>query len=261
MKEMILVVRNKKDEEIMLTLEAHKVPVSVSVGSSSIDLDMEEIGELIQVLHTIKAQHKTFVNVQPMGAQALSGILEKNTQGTKTKVYADFPTPPKVEQKKDYVEHFKEQGKKKEIRLKVGQRYKSVNGYEWIVEREIPSDDRRYRDGYRFFCRHEKYDCISSFMPNGNLFDDGARSDHNLIELVEDVPTQKDKDENGRWILNVGDQVELSNGLRGEVTGYDKKDRLHCVSVKGFRDQWFSGDATDAATNIYNANIISIIRK
>ena len=60
-----------------LTLEAHKVPVSVSVGSSSIDLDMEEIGELIQVLHTIKAQHKTFVNVQPMGAQALSGILEK----------------------------------------------------------------------------------------------------------------------------------------------------------------------------------------
>lgn len=237
MKQMILVVRNKKDEEITLTLEAHKVPVSIAVGSSSIDFDMEEIGELIQVLHTIKAQHKTFVDVQPIN---------------KSNVYANLPTPPKVEQKKDYVEYFKEQGVEKEIQLKVGQKYKAVDGDIWTVECKIPSDDWRYRDGYRFLCKHVEGGCISSFMPNGNLFDDEAEYDDNLIELVEDVPTQKDKDENGRWILNVGDQVDLSNGCVGEVLKIDDSCCPYKImfTLKGDTDyEWFYGTEQDKKGN------------
>lgn len=246
MKQMILVVRNKKDEEITLTLEAHKVPVSIAVGSSSIDLDMEEVGELIQMLHTIKAQHKTFVDVQPIN---------------KSNVYANLPTPPKVEQKKDYVEYFKEQGVEKEIQLKVGQKYKAVDGDIWTVECKIPSDDWRYRDGYRFLCKHVEGGCISSFMPNGNLFDDEAEYDDNLIELVEDVPTQKDKDEDGRWILNVGDIIMLSSGIEGVVVENDGSCRPYGISYYERGDahyMWFYGDDRD--TPVYIASIIKLAK-
>lgn len=286
MKELTFSIQNKQEQELLLTLQGHRVPLTLTLGTSHMDLEMEDVDGLIKALHMMKSQHKMFVNVEPMGVQDLK--KGEDPPSNRTNVYANLPTPPKVENKKDYVEYFKEQSgkveiqqstktylsvedkttdesgaEKKEIQLKVGQKYKDRGGCEFTIEHEVEPSDWRYERGYRFFARCVSSHKVRSYAANGRYLNNGPDHDSDLIEFIEDVPSQPDKDENGRWILNEGDTVMLSNGVEGMVVENDKSNLPYKIGYydKGqTKSEWLYGTDDDKHTG-YCIYITSIIQR
>ena len=231
MKELTFSIQNKQEQELSIVMQGHKVPITIVVGTSHMDLEMEDVDDLIKVLHMMKSQHKTFVNVEPMGVQDLK--KDECSPSHQTNVYANLPTPPKVENKK-------------EIQLQVGQRYKARRGDIWSVVG---------KNGNGTFDCESELGLEGRFYGNGRYFSKDEH-EHDLIELISPQP---DKDEHGRWILNEGDTVMLSNSVEGVVIEKDESDLPYKIQFP-FEDdtdyEWFYGTAQDKKAGPYITSII-----
>lgn len=245
MKELTFSIQNKQEQELSIVMQGHKVPFTIVVGTSHMDLEMEDVDDLIKALHMMKSQHKTFVNVEPMGVEDLK---KPNNQAS---VYANLPTPPKVENKKEETVP--------QIQLKIGQKYKDRVGHEFTVTGEVGTGSWQYEQGYRFFADRDRITGPLSYMPNGRFIADGHDHDYDLVELIEDVPSQPDKDEHGRWILNEGDTVMLSNDVEGVVLENDKSNLPYKIQFP-FEDdidhEWFYGTEGDKKGGLHITSII-----